>query len=113
MHEEAGLNPKESCSQAISCASWMQGRPGLSIIHPIQHPCVDGTGRLSLQSLDRWPSSHIRLVDVVQDAFTALSGQPSYASPSHSRPGLRSLQSHCPVQLVAAWQVRTRLHLKH
>ncbi|KAK9841694.1 hypothetical protein WJX74_010240 [Apatococcus lobatus] len=64
-----------------------QGRPGLSIIHPIQHPCVDTTGRLSLSSLDRWPSSHIRLVDVVQDAFTALSGQPSYASPVPSRPG--------------------------
>lgn len=65
-----------------------QGRPALSVTHPIRHPWVDSAGRLSFPALDGWASGRSRIAAVVAEASTSLSGQPARAdaSPSPQRP---------------------------
>ncbi|CAK0784324.1 hypothetical protein CVIRNUC_007528 [Coccomyxa viridis] len=65
------------------------GRPGLSVTHPVRHPWVDSAGRLSFPALDRWAPGQSSLALVASEAASSLSGQPTRAdsSASPSRPG--------------------------
>ncbi|BDA45046.1 probable vacuolar protein sorting-associated protein 37A at C-terminar half [Coccomyxa sp. Obi] len=73
-------------------ANFPQGRPALSVTHPIRHPWVDSAGRLSFPALDGWAPGRSRLAAVVAEASTNLSGHPARtdASPSPQRPSTGS-----------------------
>jgi hypothetical protein len=49
-----------------------QERPSLSVLLPVVHPAVDGTGRLHTPGLGAWVYGSSALVDVVGEAVAAL-----------------------------------------
>ena len=64
----------------------VQEGPSLQVTHPLQHPWVNASGKLTFPALDLWSPQRSRLVAVVQEAFSALSGQPLRSHSPH-RPG--------------------------
>ena len=69
-----------------SMTSGVQEGPSLQVTHLVQHPWVTPSGRMNFPALEHWSPQRSRLVAVVQEAFSALSGQP-LRSPSPHRPG--------------------------
>ncbi len=57
----------------VSAFPIAQARPGLSVTHPIRHPAVDPSGRVSSQGLQQWtPQSS--LAAVVVETISLLTG---------------------------------------
>ena len=84
--------------QYAVCCRWVQVRPGLSVTHPIRHPAVDPSGRVSSQGLQQW-SAQSTLAAVVAETISLLTGS---APPPQARLGSPSGELHSLVRWLFA-----------